>query len=291
MSIGYLKFPNDVKNWRGAGEIPWGEIRPPEVLIPSCNLWDQDPPRAIAEGRSRKVPRCEAPVTPPRRPPHPPYPDPRRRPALAAGDRSPQARYHTPDLLPPSGRLWASSSLAGGDPRRQARFWHRPGRPDDECVRASVVGSGGRRGLPQLVDFNQDLARSQQIFHPRPAPDDELFQKTIAAITTGDPDDLGRRSPTFLNLDEVAVFRDHHGFSSTSLLEDVQVLCPEEAQLFNVEGPFTKLPQPPGQSGWKLGVDPGWRGGFGSQAYAASVGWSRRRTAYCRLAAISSSSR
>src|SRR6185436_7022206 len=85
--------------------------------------------------------------------------------------------------------------------------------------------------------------------------------EAVVAITARDPEDSRRRTATFLDLDEIAVFGDDYGISLASLLVDLRVLCPEEAQILYVSGlALSKISQPSGESGRKLGINPDWEG-------------------------------
>src|SRR6185436_4506934 len=85
--------------------------------------------------------------------------------------------------------------------------------------------------------------------------------EAVVAITARDPEDSRRRTATFLDLDEIAVFGDDYGASLASLLIDLRVLCPEEAQILYVSGlALSKISQPSGESGRKLGINPDWEG-------------------------------
>jgi hypothetical protein len=89
---------------------------------------------------------------------------------------------------------------------------------------------------PNLVDLDQSLAGGQKLLDPRPTPDDEILEITVAAIAAGDPDQAGRRASAFLNLNEVAVFGDDDSRRLASLLEDLGILGAEETEILYVAG-------------------------------------------------------
>ena len=88
--------------------------------------------------------------------------------------------------------------------------------------------------IPNLVDLNQSLTCSQQLFGARPAPDDEVFESRVAAIAAGDPNNLGWRSTALQDLNEVVVFSDDYSFHLASLLENLRIFGSEEIKILNV---------------------------------------------------------
>jgi hypothetical protein len=138
------------------------------------------------------------------------------------------------------------------------------------------------------MNLNQNLACGQQLLDSRPIPNYQILEETIVAISTGEPDQSGRRSKALLDLNKVAVFGDDHRIHFASLLENLQILGPEETEIFNVAGLITEVPNPSCECWRELAST---HTGKESPTYAASIGWSRRRAAYWRQAAMSSDSR
>jgi len=87
-----------------------------------------------------------------------------------------------------------------------------------------------------VIDLDQNLSCGQQIFDPRPTPNDEVLEERVAAITTGDPDNSRRRSAALLDLNKIAVFGDDYRVHLASLLENLRILCPEETKVLNMDG-------------------------------------------------------
>lgn len=71
----------------------------------------------------------------------------------------------------------------------------------------------------------------------------------------------GRWTTALLDLDEVSILRDDDGIGLSRMLVDLRVFCPQETQILNMNGlALAKVALPSGESWWKLGVNPDWRG-------------------------------